>query len=143
MFLGERSTAIGMPREGFSTRFTIAIFSPVYFGLGMFPYIRLFKNLSGGHVRTSCIVLALALYVWMGGIAYHQYQKLSDETNIADLNQKVSRYKQEVGTLPDLNLVELFHKGLTKQRLHRTPYGGFYRLDLKQALVYNPIIEDK
>ncbi len=109
----------------------------------MFPYIRLFNNLSGCHARTFCVVLAIALHVWMGGIAYHQYQKFSDEANIADLNQKVSRYQQEVGTLPDLNLVELFHKGLTKQRLHRTPYGGFYRLDLKQAFVYNPFIEDK
>lgn len=143
MSLGERTTAIGMPREGFRTRFKIAIFSPVYFGLRMFPYIRLLKNLIAGHVRTSCIVLAIAIHVWMGGIAYHRYQKLSDETNIAELNQKVSRYQQEVGTLPDLNLVELYHKGLTKQRLHRTPYGGFYRLDLKQSLVYNPIIEVK
>ncbi len=109
----------------------------------MVPHTRLFNTLNAGHFRTLCVVLAIVLNVWMGGIAYHQYQKLSDETNIAELNQKVFLYKQEVGTLPDLNLVDLFHKGLTKQRLHRTPYGGFYRLDLRQSLVYNPIIEDK
>ncbi len=109
----------------------------------MYPYFRFFSTLIASHVRTLSVVLTIVLNVWMGGIAYHQYQKLSDETNIAELNQKVFLYKQEVGALPDLNLVELFHKGLTKQRLHRTPYGGFYRLDHKQSLVYNPIIEDK
>lgn len=94
-------------------------------------------------IRCLCVLLAVFLNVWMGRQAYKGYQKLSDETNIAKLNQKVSSYKQEVGTLPDLNLIDLYNKGLTKQRLHHTPFGGYYRLNPNQHVVYNPNIAER
>ncbi len=97
----------------------------------------------GRYSRFLCLSLAIVLIVWMGWNAYNGYQKLSDETNIAKLNQKVSLYTQDVGALPDLNLIDLYHKGLTQQRLHRTPFGGYYRLNPNQQSVYNPNIANR
>ena len=107
------------------------------------PPIRFSKRFCFGCVRLLCISLAILFSVWMARIAYIGYQKLSDEANIAKLNQKVSIYKQEVGKLPDLNLIDLYHKGLTNQRLHCTPFGGYYRLDPNQSAVYNPNIASR
>ena len=101
-------------------------------------YLRNLGTWSVRRVRALCVVFTILFSVWIGSQAYKNYQTMSDETNIADLNQKVAIYKQEVGTLPDLNLIDLYNKGLTRQRLHRTPFGGFYRLDPNQSVVYNP-----
>ena len=104
-------------------------------------YVSRFRNLGTlcvRHVRPLCLVFTILFCIWIGRQAYKNYQTMSDETNIADLNQKVTIYKQEVGALPDLNLIDLYNKGLTRQRLHRTPFGGFYRLDPNQSVVYNP-----
>ena len=84
------------------------------------------------------LLVAVFLSVFLVLNAYSQFQILRDESNIARLNQKVSLYKQVIGTNPDLNLIDLYHKGYTEQRLHRTPFGGFYRFNPSQSLVYNP-----
>ena len=107
------------------------------------PTNRFFGRFGVGQVRILCISFAILLIVWMAGSVYNDYRKLSDVANIAKLNQKVTIYKQEMGTLPDLNLIDLYHKGLTKQRLHRTPFGGYYRLHPNQSIVYNPNIADR
>ena len=86
------------------------------------------------------IFLAVCLVVGFSVNAYTRYQISQDKANIARLNQKVSIYKQIVGTDPDLNLIDLYHRGYTGQRLHRTPFGGFYRFNPSQSLVYNPNI---
>jgi len=84
------------------------------------------------------LLVVVCLSVFLAINAYSQYQILRDESNIASLNQKVLLYKQVIGTNPDLNLIDLYHKGYTEQRLHRTPFGGFYRFNPSQSLVYNP-----
>lgn len=105
--------------------------------------IRFFFGFCFGYFRIICVSFAILLTVWVAKIANYGYQKISDEANIANLNQKVIIYKQEVGTLPDLNLIDLYHKGLTKQRLQRTPFGGYYRLHPNQSVVYNPLIANR
>ncbi len=107
------------------------------------PTFRFLGRFGIGHVRILCLCFITSLGVLMSRIAYNGYQKLSDEANIAKLNQKVTIYKQEVGTLPDLNLIDLYNKGLTKQRLQRTPFGGYYRLHPNQSVVYNPSIANR
>ena len=89
------------------------------------------------------LLVAISLSVYLATTAYTRYQVIKDETNIAILNQKVSMYKQVVGTNPDLNLIDLYHKGYTEQRLHRTPFGGFYRFNPNQSIVYNPNLVSK
>ena len=106
-------------------------------------HLRNFGTLCVRHLRSLSVLVAILFCVLIGRQAYKDYQTMSDETNIADLNQKVSIYKQEVGALPDLNLIDLYNKGLTRQRLHRTPFGGYYRLDPNQSVVYNPNIDGK
>ena len=107
------------------------------------PTVRVFKDFCLGKVRILCVSFAIVLSVSMFRRVYNDYRKMSDEANIAKLNQKVSIYQQEVGTLPDLNLVDLYYKGLTKQRLQRTPFGGYYRLHPNQSVVYNPSIANR
>jgi hypothetical protein len=89
-------------------------------------------------VRSGCIFASLVIMLLLGQAFYSNYLKQTDETNIATLNEKVWAYKEKLGTPPDLNLVDLYHHGLTKERIHRTPFGGYYRLDPKQLIVYNP-----
>ena len=86
------------------------------------------------------LVLAVGLVAFLAANAYSRFQIEQDKANIERLNQKVSIYKQVVGTNPDLNLIDLYHRGYTEQRLHRTPFGGFYRFNPSQSLVYNPNI---
>ncbi len=90
------------------------------------------------NIRAGGIAATIALGALLGYRAYSIYQMRVDEANIAILNEKVWAYKEKVGTLPDLNLIDLYHHGLTKERLHRTPFGGFYRLNPKQPAVFNP-----
>ena len=107
------------------------------------PTIRIFGRFCVSYVRILCVSFAIFLSVWLAIGVYNEYRKLSDEANIAKLNQKVSIYQQEVGSLPDLNLIDLYHKGLTKQRLQRTPFGGYYRLHPNQSVVYNPYLANR
>ncbi len=102
-----------------------------------------FKPVLVGRIRIVCIGAAIALDFLIGYGAYCTYQNRADETNIANLNEKVWAYKEKVGTLPDLNLVDLYHQGLTKERIHRTPFGGYYRLTPNQPVVYNPNLISK
>jgi len=89
-------------------------------------------------IRFGCVFACLSLNLMLGYYLYRNYQKQTDELNIANLNEKVWIYKEKVGTLPDLNLIDLYHHGLTKKRLHETPFGGYYRLNPKLPAVYNP-----
>jgi len=89
--------------------------------------------------KRTWIASSIAFTGWLGQHTYDQYQRSRDESNIQRLNQMVAIYQQHSGMLPDVNLVELYRSGLTKDRLHSTPFGGYYRLDPKQALVYNPM----
>ena len=101
------------------------------------------KRYSGfqcGHFRLACILGAIFIFCGLARQVYQAYQWNSDQANIASLNQKVLRYQREVGALPDLNLVCLYDKGLSKKRLHRTPFGGYYRFDPSQLVVYNPTV---
>lgn len=58
------------------------------------PTIRFFGRFCIGYVRSICVSFAIFLSVWMAMSAYNGYQKISDEANIAKLNQKVTIYKQ-------------------------------------------------
>lgn len=102
-----------------------------------------FKPIWISRIRVGCVVTAIALDFLLGYRIYCSYQNRADETNIANLNEKVWAYKEKVGTLPDLNLVDLYHHGLTKERIHRTPFGGYYRLAPNQPVVYNPNLVSK
>ncbi len=93
--------------------------------------------------RVGSVATAVLLNTLLGYYCYRNYQMWVDQTNIATLNQKVSAYQEKVGTLPDLNLVDLYHQGLTDVRIHRTPFGGYYRLDPNQPVVYNPNLVSK
>lgn len=88
--------------------------------------------------KSLSLLVVVCVSVFLAINAHSQYQILQDQSNIAKLNQKVLLYKQVIGTNPDLNLIDLYHKGYTEQRLHRTPFGGFYRFNPSQSLVYNP-----
>ena len=107
------------------------------------PTFRFFARFCVANVRILCVSVAIILSVWTTRGVYNDYRKLSDAANIVKLNQKVSIYKKEVGALPDLNLIDLYHKGLTKQRLQRTPFGGYYRLNPNQSVVYNPYLANR
>jgi hypothetical protein len=87
---------------------------------------------------TVMIVTVIGTCCWAAKVAWMEYRAAADEHNIAILNEKVSAYRQKSGKLPDLNLIDLYRQGLTERRLHKTPFGGYYRLDLQQSMVYNP-----
>jgi len=99
---------------------------------------KLCSGFSCGRIRLLCVLATICFNVVLSRYAYQYYQWQSDQANIARLNQTVLLYQREAGTLPDLNLICLYDKGLTKQRLHRTPFGGYYRFDPSQLVVYNP-----
>ena len=98
--------------------------------------IDFYQSLRQSHALS--FLAAISLTVYLATSAYTRHQIQQDEANIEALNQKVSMYKQVVGTNPDLNLIDLYHKGYTEQRLHRTPFGGYYRFNPSQSIVYNP-----
>jgi hypothetical protein len=94
-------------------------------------------------IRFALMLIAIFLCAGLSRHVYQTYQWNSDQANIANLNQKALLYQREVGVLPDLNLVCLYDKGLSKQRLHRTPFGGYYRFDPSQLVVYNPTVSGR
>ncbi|MCY2983019.1 MAG: hypothetical protein NTY15_05205 [Planctomycetota bacterium] len=104
---------------------------------------KLFSGFQCGRIRIACTLAAILVCAGLARHVYQVYQWNSDQANIAILNQKVLRYQREVGALPDLNLVCLYDKGLSKQRLHRTPFGGYYRFDPSQLVVYNPTVSGR
>lgn len=89
-------------------------------------------------VLSVMTLVALGVLCWTASSLWTEFQAFQDQKNIEELNQIVMRYKEKAGKLPDLNLVDLYHHGLTERRLHQTPFGGYYRLDPRQASVYNP-----
>ena len=109
----------------------------------MSVYRKLYSGIQSGRIRCAFILGAIFLCAGLSRHIYQAYQWNSDQANIAILNQKVLRYQREVGTLPDLNLICLYDKGLSKQRLHRTPFGGYYRFDPSQSVVYNPTVSGR
>jgi len=80
----------------------------------------------------ATVVVSLGLWQW------EQYRETADQENVERLNRMVAEYRQQTGRNPDLNMIELFRVGLSDQRLHRTPYGGTYQIDLDRMMVYNP-----
>ncbi len=104
---------------------------------------KLSSGFQRGRIRFAFMLSAISLCAGLSRQIYQAYQWNSDQANIASLNQKVLRYQREVGSLPDLNLVCLYDKGLSKQRLHRTPFGGYYRFDPSQLVVYNPTLSGR
>jgi hypothetical protein len=71
-------------------------------------------------------------------ISWNQYLLVQDEKKLNKLNELASIYAESCGKKPDLHLIDLYRAGLTKSRIHPTPYGGFYRLDPESGVVYNP-----
>lgn len=104
---------------------------------------KLCSGFHGSRIRLVCILGAILFNVGLLRYVYQAYQWNSDQANIATLNQKVLLYQRKVGALPDLNLVCLYDQGLSKQRLHRTPFGGYYRFDPSQLAVYNPTVSGR
>jgi hypothetical protein len=104
---------------------------------------KLYSGLQYGRIRFAFTLGAIFVCAGLAKHVYQAYQWNSDQANIASLNQKVLRYQREVGTLPDLNLVCLYDKGLSKKRLHSTPFGGYYRFDPSQLVVYNPTMSGR
>jgi hypothetical protein len=92
-------------------------------------------------LASAFVVLTLvtvATCCWTASQFWSEYLADKDQKNIDRLNQMVHAYKERAGKMPDLNLVDLYHQGLSERRLHETPFGGYYRLDPHQAMVYNP-----
>ena len=88
-------------------------------------------------VWTAAITIALCCLLfgkqtWMG------FAEFQDRREIDRLNRLVREYESMVGSAPDLALVELYHCGLNERRLNPTPFGGYYRYDLRGGEVYNP-----
>lgn len=104
---------------------------------------KLHSVFQSNRIRFPFLLSAIFLSAGLARQIYEVYQWNSDQANIASLNKKVLCYQREVGTLPDLNLVCLYDKGLSKQRLHRTPFGGYYRFDPSQLVVYNPTVSGR
>lgn len=93
-------------------------------------------------LRLSVLIVAIAI-VFAGSVVtscngWVEYCHARDQANISELNAMVATYTKHQGNLPDVNLIELYKSGYTKKRLHETPFGGYYRLDPKQLVVYNP-----
>ena len=71
-------------------------------------------------------------------ISWNQYLLLQDQKHLERLNELVGTYAESQGRRPDLHLIDLYRAGLTKSRIHPTPFGGYYRLNPESGMVYNP-----
>jgi hypothetical protein len=81
----------------------------------------------------SAVLLALcSLTLW------EKHCEIRDQRNLDRLNGLVAQYRTQTGRCPDINMIELFRSGMSDQRLHKTPYGGYYQIDVSQMMVYNP-----
>lgn len=86
---------------------------------------------------TASIVFAVLL----ANIALALWEKqceIHDQRNLDRLNELVTQYRLQTGKCPDINMIELFRSGMSDKRLHKTPYGGYYQIDVSQMMVYNP-----
>jgi hypothetical protein len=71
-------------------------------------------------------------------ISWNQYLLSQDQKHLNRLNELVGTYAESQGKSPDLHLIDLYRAGLTKSRIHPTPFGGYYRLNPESGVVYNP-----
>ena len=95
------------------------------------------RNETGNHAWMLTAALALCGLLF-GEKAWMGVAEFRDRREIERLNRLVHEYEQLVGGTPDLALVELYHSGLNERRLNPTPFGGYYRYDVKVGVVYNP-----
>lgn len=92
-------------------------------------------------IKLRCLT-AVVVGVFFSGntysIGWNQYLAVRDQKKLNQLNELVGAYSETQGKKPDLHLIDLYRAGLTKSRIHPTPFGGFYRLNAESGLVYNP-----
>lgn len=99
----------------------------------MMPHRLLRRLLLSSASLASAVLLALAsIAIWEKQCEIH------DQRNLDRLNELVTQYRLQTGKCPDINMIELFRSGMSDKRLHKTPYGGYYQIDVSQMMVYNP-----
>lgn len=87
---------------------------------------------------TAAVVVGLFFANQAALISWNQYLLLQDQKHLDRLNALVGSYAESQGKRPDLHLIDLYRAGLTKSRIHPTPFGGYYRLNPESGVVYNP-----
>ena len=87
---------------------------------------------------TAAVVVGLFFANQAALISWNQYLLLQDQKHLDRLNELVGSYAESQGRRPDLHLIDLYRAGLTKSRIHPTPFGGYYRLNPESGVVYNP-----
>lgn len=87
---------------------------------------------------TAAVVVGLFFASQAALISWNQYLLLQDQKHLDRLNELVGSYAESQGRRPDLHLIDLYRAGLTKSRIHPTPFGGYYRLNPESGVVYNP-----
>lgn len=87
---------------------------------------------------TAAVVVGLFFANQAALISWNQYLLLQDQKHLDRLNALVGTYAESQGKSPDLHLIDLYRAGLTKSRIHPTPFGGYYRLNPESGVVYNP-----
>jgi hypothetical protein len=95
-----------------------------------FPFSKVLVGASAWCVLTLLGVLGIQ--------QWEIYRDATDQQNVERLTRMVDQYRIRTGRKPDLNMIELFRAGISRQRLHRTPYGGTYQIDPARMVVYNP-----
>jgi hypothetical protein len=91
--------------------------------------------------RLRCIAAVVVGSFFAGNavlIGWNQYLLLQDQRRLHLLNELVDTYAESQGRRPDLHLIDLYRAGLTKSRIHPTPFGGYYRMNPESGVVYNP-----
>jgi hypothetical protein len=87
---------------------------------------------------TAAVVVGLFFASQAALISWNQYLLSQDQKHLDRLNALVGTYAESQGRRPDLHLIDLYRAGLTKSRIHPTPFGGYYRLNPESGVVYNP-----
>jgi len=95
---------------------------------------RLLRNL---FLTTASLISAVLLAV-LSLALWEKQCEFRDQKNLDRLNELVAQYRMQTGRSPDINMIELFRSGMSDQRLHKTPYGGYYQIDVSQMMVHNP-----
>jgi hypothetical protein len=94
------------------------------------------------YIRGLRCIAAVVVGLFFAGnavlIGWNQYLLLQDQKRLYLLNELVDAYAESQGRRPDLHLIDLYRAGLTKSRIHPTPFGGYYRLNPESGVVYNP-----
>ena len=97
---------------------------------------------AGRFIGTLRCITAVVVGLFFTGqaalISWNQYLLLQDQKHLDRLNELVGTYAESQGKRPDLHLIDLYRAGLTKSRIHPTPFGGYYRLNPESGIVYNP-----